>query len=39
MMAFSRGILESSDRTKIELDMEEGRHSALEIVATSLAIR
>lgn len=38
MTAFSRGILESSDRTKMELDIEEGRDSALEMVAISLAI-
>ena len=38
MMAFSSGILVSSDRTKMELDMEEGRDSALEIVAISFAI-
>ena len=38
MTAFSRDILESSDRTKMELDIEEGRDSALEMVAISLAI-
>ena len=38
MTAFSRGILVSSDRTKMELDMEEGRDSALEMVAISWAI-
>ena len=38
MTAFRRGMLVSSDRTKIELDMEEGRESVLEMVAISLAI-
>ena len=39
MTAFSRGVLLSSDRTKMELEMEEGRDSALEMVAISWAIR
>ena len=39
MTAFRRGVLLSSDRTKMELEMEEGRDSALEMVAISWAIR